>query len=109
MIELIGSPGAPATVDASLDRCKESSYATGGDASPLTRPNHDGPPKRLPKDVAFGAAPTLEFWPDGSVHADDGQLPWSVVGTSGTAVTLTKGSQVKQILVNGLGKITLVQ
>ena len=109
MIELIGTPGVPAAADASLDRCKETSYATGGDGNPLTRPNHDGPPKRLPKDVAFGAAPTLEFWPDGSVHADDGKLPWSVVPTTGTAITLTKGSQVKTITVNGLGKITLVQ
>jgi type II secretory pathway pseudopilin PulG len=110
MVELIGTPSAPAAEDASLDRCQETSYVTGGDENPLTRPNHDGPPKRLPRDVAFGTAPTLEFWPDGSVHKDDGSgTPWPVVASTGTAITLTKGSQVKSITVNGLGKITLVQ
>ena len=110
MVELIGTPAVPATVDASLDRCKETSYPTGGDGKPLTRPNHDGPPKRLATTVAFGAASTLEFWPDGSVHKDNGSgNPWPIVPTAGTAVTLTKGTLVKTITVNGLGKITLVQ
>ena len=110
MVELIGTPAVPAAVDVSLDRCKETSYPTGGDGNPLTRPNQDGPPKRLPSVVSFGAASTLEFWPDGSVHKDDGTgTPWKVVPSTGTAITLTKGSQVKTISVNGLGKITLVQ
>lgn len=110
MVELVGTPSVPAAVDASLDRCKETSYPTGGDGNPLTRPNHDGPQKRLANTVAFGAASTLEFWPDGSVHKDDGSgNPWPVVPTIGTAVTLTKGALVKTITVNGLGKITLVQ
>ena len=110
MVELVGTPSVPAAVDVSLDRCKESSYPMGGDGNPLTRPNHDGPQKRLPTSVTFGATSTLEFWPDGSVHKDDGSgNPWPVVSAAGTAVTLTKGTLVKTITVNGLGKITLVQ
>jgi type IV fimbrial biogenesis protein FimT len=110
MVELVGTPSVPAAVDASLDRCKETEYPTGGDGNPLTRPNHDGPQKRLATTVAFGAASTLEFWPDGSVHKDNGSgTPWPVVPTVGTAITLTKGGKVKSITVNGLGKITLVQ
>lgn len=110
MVELIGTVSVPAAVDVSLDRCKETSYPMGGDSSPLTRPNHDGPQKRLPAGVSFGAAATLEFWPDGSVHNDQGTgSPWKVVASTGTAITLTKGSEVKTITVNGLGKITLVQ
>lgn len=110
MVELIGTPSVPAGVDASLDRCKESSYPMGGDGNPLTRPNHDGAQKRLPTSVSFGGSSTLEFWPDGSVHKDNGSgNPWPVVPTAGTAVTLTKGTLVKTITVNGLGKITLVQ
>src|SRR5687768_17359006 len=109
MVELIGTPSVPAALDASLDRCKETSYPTGGDGNPLTRPNHDGPQKRLANTVAFGAQSTLEFWPDGSVHKDTGSgTPWPVLATTGTAITLTKGSTVKSITVNGLGKITLV-
>jgi hypothetical protein len=108
MVELIGTPSVPAAVDTSLDRCKESSYPMGGDGNPLTRPNHDGAQKHLAQTVSFGAASTLEFWPDGSVHKDDGSgSPWPVVPTTGTAVTVTKGAQVKSITVNGLGKITL--
>jgi type II secretory pathway pseudopilin PulG len=110
MVELIGTPSIPAAADASLDRCKETSYPMGGDGNPLTRPNHDGPQKTLPRSVTFGSAATLEFWPDGSVHRDDGSgTPWKTVPTSGTAITLVKGSQVKTITVNGLGKVTLVQ
>ena len=110
MVELLGSVSTPAAADTSLDRCKESAYPLAGDANPLTRPNHDGPQKRLPSTVSFGAASTLEFWPDGSVHKDDGTgTPWKVVPSSGTAITLSKGSTVKTITVNGLGKITLVQ
>ena len=110
MVELIGTPATPVAADLSADRCKESSYATGGDGNPLTRPNHDGPPKLLPKDVAFGTVATLEFWPDGTVHKDTGAgTPWLPLSGTGTAITLTKGSQVKSITVNGLGKITLVQ
>ena len=110
MVELLGTPSVPAGAGVSLDRCKESSYSMGGDGNPLTRPNHDGPQKRLPASVTFGATPTLEFWPDGSVHKDNGSgTPWPVVPTAGTAVTLVKGTLVKTITVNGLGKITLVQ
>jgi type II secretory pathway pseudopilin PulG len=109
MVELIGTPSVPAAVDDSLDRCKETAYPMGGDGNPLTRPNHDGPQKRLANTVAFGAQSTLEFWPDGSVHKDTGSgTPWPVLATTGTAITLTKGSTVKSITVNGLGKITLV-
>jgi hypothetical protein len=111
MVELIGTPSIPAVADTSLDRCKETSYPVGGDGNPLTRPNHDGPQKALPRNVTFGSAATLEFWPDGSVHKDDGSatVPWKTVPSSGTAITLVKGSVVKTITVNGLGKVTLVQ
>lgn len=109
MVELIGTPASPATEDTATDRCQESAYPfPAADVNPLTRPNHDGPVRRLHSTVAFGAAPTLEFWPDGSVHMQSGTtLPWPVVPTTGTAVTLTKGTTVRTITVNGLGKIQL--
>jgi len=80
------------------------------DNNPLTRPNNDGPMRRLPTGVTFGTAATLEFWPDGTVHQQSGStLPWPVVGVAGTSVTLVKGSVTKRIDVNGVGKITLVR
>jgi len=60
--------------------------------------------------VTFGTAPTLEFWPNGSVHKQvAAENPWSVVDAGGTAVTVVKGASVKTVTVNGLGKIQLVQ
>lgn len=109
--ELIGSPSVPATEDDAANRCQESVYPTpAGDNNPLTRPNHDGAMRRLPTDITFGTATTLEFWPDGSVHQQQGtSLPWPVVGVAGTSITLVKGSVSKRIDVNGVGKITLVR
>src|SRR5688572_23670052 len=109
MVELIGTPAAPSGLDTAANRCQESVYKTpANDANPLTRPNHDGAVRRLPESVAFGAAATLEFWPDGSVHRQAGaELPWQVVST--TSITLAKGTTVKRIDINGLGKVTLVQ
>ena len=52
----------------------------------LTLPNNDGPTRTLPTGVSFGAASTLEFWPDGSVHKQAGaENPWNVVAPTGTS------------------------
>lgn len=109
--ELIGTPSVPAAEDGAANRCQETVYPTpAGDNNPLTRPNHDGPMRRLPTGITFGTAATLEFWPDGTVHQQAGStLPWPVVGVAGTSITLVKGSVTKRIDVNGVGKITLVQ
>jgi hypothetical protein len=112
MVELIGTPALPAAADAAVSRCQEEAFPfPAGDINPLTRPNHDGPLRRLPDVVAFGAVSSLEFWPDGSVHRQAGaEQPWSVVpAPAGTAITLVKGTEIRRITVNGLGKITLVQ
>jgi type II secretory pathway pseudopilin PulG len=112
MVELIGTPALPAAADAAASRCQETAYPfPSGDVNPLTRPNHDGPLRRLPAVVSFGAVSTLEFWPDGSVHRQAGtELPWAgVPASTGTAITLVKGTEIRRITVNGLGKITLVQ
>ena len=113
MVELIGSPQSPNANDGVgvLGRCQETAYPyPAPDQNPVTRPNHDGPVRRLPQSVTFGAAPVLEFWPDGSVHTNSGTTnPWPVVAGTGTAVTLVKDGVVRSITVNGLGKITYVQ
>jgi hypothetical protein len=110
MVELIGSPSAPAAADDAANRCQEAVYPSpAADNNPLTRPNHDGPMRRLPTGITFGAANTLEFWPDGSVHQQNGAtLPWPVVGIDGTSVTVVKNAVTKRIDINGVGKITLI-
>lgn len=111
IVELIGTPSVPAPEDGAANRCQEGTYPTpAADNNPLTRPNHDGPMRRLPTGITFSAADTLEFWPDGTVHQQQGvTLPWPVVGVAGTSITLTKGPVTKRIDVNGVGKITLIR
>jgi len=113
LTELIGSTQSPDVNDTSSDRCSQTKFPyPAGDSDPTSRPNLDGPIKQLPTNVTFGAAATLEFWPDGTVHKQTGtENPWDSVpvGNNGTAITVVKGGVVKQITVNGLGKITLIQ
>ena len=109
--ELIGSTTSPVADDDANDRCSLAKWAfPANDSNPTTRPNHDGPVRFLPTLVTFGAASTLEFWPDGSVHKQvAAENPWTPLPIAGTAITVVKGAIVKSITVNGLGKIQLVQ
>ncbi|HEY3092405.1 MAG TPA: hypothetical protein VGJ52_04885 [Vicinamibacterales bacterium] len=110
LTELIGSPSKPDFNDTASDRCSDIKWKyPANDNDPTSRPNHDGPVRQLPNKVSFGATSTLEFWPDGTIHKDAGRLPWDQVDLNGTAITVTKGTTVKTISVNGLGKIQFVQ
>jgi prepilin-type N-terminal cleavage/methylation domain-containing protein len=106
--ELIGTPTKPVAMDTATTRCSEQLFPyPAPDINPLTRPNHDGPVRKLDQRVTFGPVQTIEFWPDGTARIDQGVLPWSVItGEDGLALTLIKGTVVKTVTVNGLGKIT---
>jgi hypothetical protein len=113
-VELIGTPAAPDPNDADTvpGRCSEATYPyspTGADRSRLTRPNNDGPVRYLQPGTTFAAKQTLEFWPDGSVHANigGGANPWPNIGTAGVTITLSRKGKTKNIKVNGLGKIIM--
>lgn len=111
VVELIGTPRLPTAADGAANRCDETIYPyrpTGGDASRLTRPNNDGVLRRLQQQATFTAAPTLEFWPDGTVHADAGTgNPWPVLTAAGATVTVTRKGKSRSITVNALGKVKL--
>jgi len=112
VVELIGTPSSPTTDDGAGDRCSDTKWKyPANDNEPVTRPNHDGPVRWLPSSVTFTASPTLEFWPDGSVHRQlAGENPWSVLDTTtGATIKVQKSGVEKMISVNGLGKIQLVQ
>jgi len=111
LTELIGTPSVPDADDTAGDRCTESKWRyPANDSDPATRPNHDGPTRYLPRGVTFGSAATLEFWPNGTVHKQvAAENPWTTVDVAGTAITVVKGTSVKSVTVNGLGKIQLVQ
>jgi prepilin-type N-terminal cleavage/methylation domain-containing protein len=103
--ELIGTPTIPSPMDNAANRCSEQAFPyPAPDITPLTRPNHDGPLRKLDSRVSFGAVQTIEFWPDGTARTDQGRLPWDLAPAN-TAITLTKGAVVKTVTVNGLGKI----
>jgi prepilin-type N-terminal cleavage/methylation domain-containing protein len=121
-VELIGTPGSPNANDGDAQaatRCSDTSAYQYPDLNQgvFDVPNHDGPLKRLDPTVTFGTARTLEFWPDGTVHADTGSgNPWPVIPDDApVTITLQKAvgssaaiaASLKTIEVNGVGKIQL--
>lgn len=107
LVEVIGT-----AADDAANRCVETAYpAVPADNNPLTRPNHDGPVRFLPRDVSFGAAAALEFAPDGTVKYQSGTTFVDVPDPDGTAITLTKtgSTDVARVTVNRLGKVQLVE
>ena len=116
VVEVIGTPAVPDANDADTytNRCNETLFPyspTGADQSRLTRPNNDGPIRLLQPQTTFTAKKTLEFWADGSVHADlnGGANPWPNIGSAGVTITLSRKGRTKNITVNGLGKILMAR
>jgi prepilin-type N-terminal cleavage/methylation domain-containing protein len=109
MVELIGSTAAPAAADSQTNRCNLSAYPyPASDNDPITRPNLDGPIRNLDSALTFGAAQTIEFWPDGTAHYDAGTAgSWPMIPTAGVAVRVDRGIKRSTISVNGLGRVTL--
>jgi type II secretory pathway pseudopilin PulG len=106
MTELIGTPTKPDALDDAATRCSEQLFPyPAADITPLTRPNHDGPIRKLDTRVQFGGVQTIEFWPDGTARIDQGLRPWTMIGANPVELNLVKGTLVKTITVNGLGKI----
>lgn len=111
MVELIGTPGVPAAADGVIGRCSSTTYPfPAPDNNPITRPNNDGAVKSLSSQVSFTTVTTIEFWPDGTAHTNTGGTnPWPPIAAPGYTIVLTRGTKTKSILVNGVGKIQLVQ
>jgi prepilin-type N-terminal cleavage/methylation domain-containing protein len=119
LVEVIGTPTVPAPADAdgaAATRCSLAGYPyPDSDTDWFTAPNNDGPLNGLNSRVVFAATQTLEFWPDGTVHAGTG-TPWPAIPAD-TPVTLrlqqaegsstAKAATERRIEVNGVGKIAL--
>lgn len=110
MVELIGTPLAPAPADSAADRCSLASYTyPPPDTNILTRPNHDGPLRQIDPSVSFQQFQTIEFWPDGTAHVNTGGTnPWPLIASPGYDIILTRNSKTKSILVNSVGKVQLL-
>jgi prepilin-type N-terminal cleavage/methylation domain-containing protein len=111
-VEVIGEPWQPAADEGSLVRCTESSYPYPvADSDPSTRPNHDGPLRRLATGVAFSAIQSIEFWPDGTARSSDGSGTgsWATIPADGTTLVLTNGTVTRSIAVNGMGRVQVIR
>jgi Tfp pilus assembly protein FimT len=110
-VELIGTLNVPAADDddtRGARRCSLANYPyPAADKDPLTRPNNDGPLRQMNSSVAFYRQQTLEFWPNGTVHVNNGATPWATIGATPVTITLMKGTTTKSITVNNLGKIQI--
>lgn len=106
VVELIGSTSEPDPADTASDRCSEGRYPyPAADTNVLTRPNVDGPIRRLPREVAFVNPRTIEFWPDGTAHMDQGTNPWATIPPAGISITAANSVTSRSVSINGLGKI----
>jgi len=107
-VELIGTPSVPAAQDTAGNRCSNTVYQyPAADNNIITLPNQDGPIRRIDPRVTFGATQTIEFRPSGLAYSVNADGTSSVVlPGNGAAITMTKGSSVKSVTVNSLGKIS---
>ena len=113
MVEVLGTFNTPHADDAdaqAAQRCSETNYPFPDiNTEYFAIPNNDGPIRTLPDGVAFSASQTLDFWPNGTVHAG-GQFDPLAAAATLRLYDVKKGATFNRaITVNGLGKITYQQ
>jgi len=111
-VEVLSEPGLPDGRDNLPSRCNATTFPyPPPDADPLTRPNLDGPLHYLPPEVTLSGVGGLEFRPNGTVRKDEGggTISWADIGVGDAAVTVTRGTFTRNIVVNGMGRVHLVQ
>ena len=109
-VELIGTPASPAPQDTATNRCSGSVYPyPPADRNALTLPNLDGPVKQIDTRITFGAAPTIEFWPTGAAYGVSSDGTSVLLAGGETSITLKKGTDIRTVKVNSLGKVEGVQ
>lgn len=110
-VELLGDSWQPTSEDAAAARCNETVYPyPAPDRDPGTRPNHDGPLKRLPRGLTFSVVRSIEFRPDGTARVDGGTASgeWATIPAGGLPISLTNGISTRSITINGLGRVQLL-
>ena len=121
MVELIGTPSVPAGADSNAQaatRCSLANYPHPDQATGVFDiPNYDGPLLQLETRVQFVAAQTIEFWPNGTAHIDQGTGdPWPEIPSNDPVeITLQRSdgnaiaqaASLRTIEVNGLGRIRI--
>ncbi len=89
--------------DTAADRCSDTVYPyPPADTDRMTRPNYDGPIRRLAALTTMSTA-VVEFRPDGTARAVVGGVTQPIAGTLN--ITVTRYGNVKTVTVNALGKV----
>jgi prepilin-type N-terminal cleavage/methylation domain-containing protein len=97
--------GISAGIDTAANRCSPAVYPfPAADTNPVTRPNFDGPVRRLYRGVTVTTT-TIEFHADGTAYQSVSGVPTRIVGDA--TMTVTKNSKTRSVTINGLGKIQL--
>ena len=98
MVEVLGT-GA----DTSADRCKDTTYPyPAADQNPFTRPNLDGPLRRLMPNTTM-TSQVIEFRPNGRAFEVFGGVPTPIPGQA--MITLTRNMKTRTVTINGIGRV----
>jgi prepilin-type N-terminal cleavage/methylation domain-containing protein len=99
-LEVLGT-----ATDNQLNRCTDVAFPyPPADQDPFTRPNHDGPMRRLTLQTTV-TTQVVEFRPNGTALQVVGGAAQAIVGD--LAVTVTRRGRSRTVTVNAMGKVTL--
>ncbi len=99
-VEVLGT-GA----DTAIDRCTTASYPyPAADQNRFTRPNFDGPIRRLSQQTTMTNG-AIEFRPDGTAWDVSTGTP-QAIGTT-VSFTVTRRTRTRTVTVNAMGKIQM--
>jgi prepilin-type N-terminal cleavage/methylation domain-containing protein len=99
-VEVLGN-----AIDNQLDRCSDVAFRyPPPDQDPFTRPNHDGPLRRLTMQTTVSTQ-VVEFRPNGTAFQVVGGAPTTIPGE--LMITVTRRLRTRTVIVNGMGRVSL--
>lgn len=99
-LEVLGTP-----TDTQLDRCSDTAFRyPAPDQDPFTRPNLDGPIRRLTMQTTV-TTQVVEFRSNGTAFEVVGGAAQAIVGD--VAITVTRRGRSRTVTVNAMGKVSL--
>ena len=90
--------------DRAANRCLNGAYPYPPDDDLMTRPNYDGPVRKIPNDASVTTI-TYQFQPDGTVFNVVNNV--ITMMTTEQTVTISRRNKSRTVKVNGAGKIQL--
>ena len=99
-VEVIGN-----ATDTAPNRCIATAFPyPAGDDDLMTRPNFDGPVRKLTNEATVSNS-VIQFSPDGTSMQVVGGVPTAIAAP--VTVTVTRRGQTKSVTINGIGKVQL--